>query len=540
MSKVSIKQQLILLIVVMTIIVGIVGRVGVGGVETISAQLRTVYEDRILPMQQLSHVSTVYGITVAAVAEQVMTGKLEWNVGLALIERDEQSAKASWAAYVLTKQLPEEEQLIKDMQPILKAADQALVHLKEILRAQDEEALLQFRLHELRVVVDPIAVKVEEGLQLQINETKRIYAEARAEAKTSKWLGWSLVLGGVLFGGLTGLWILFGINRQLSHMMEQTQRLAEGELSVRIDVREGNELGRLGMAFNKMADSLQDLVGKVQRSGIQVASSASELAASIKEQQATATEQAATATEVVASTKEIANTAKVLVRNMDEVAQGADTASNLAESGREDLLEMEATMSQMMDATQSISSRLAVLSEKANNIGSVVSTINKVADQTNLLSLNAAIEADKAGEHGIGFGVVATEIRRLADQTAVSTWDIEQMVKEMQSAVSSGVMSMEKFSEEVRRGVAQVAKVGERLARIVKSVQELTPHFESVYEVMQVQSDGAEQINLAIEQLSQTIQGTAQAMRESAQVVDQLNEASQRLQMAATKFKVGD
>ncbi len=118
------------------------------------------------------------------------------------------------------------------------------------------------------------------------------------------------------------------------------------------------------------------------------------------------------------------------------------------------------------------------MNEKTGNINSVVTTITKVADQTNLLSLNAAIEAEKAGEYGLGFGVVAMEIRRLADQTAVATYDIEKMVKEMQSAVSAGVMGMDKFSEEVRRGVEEVRQVSAQLAQIIHQVQALTPRFQ--------------------------------------------------------------
>jgi len=120
-----------------------------------------------------------------------------------------------------------------------------------------------------------------------------------------------------------------------------------------------------------------------------------------------------------------------------------------------------------------------------------VTTITKVADQTNLLSLNAAIEAEKAGEYGRGFAVVATEIRRLADQTAVATYDIEQMVKEMQSAVSAGGMGMDKFSEEVRRGVNEVQQVSHQLTQIIQQVQALMPRFESVNEGMQAQATGA-------------------------------------------------
>src|SRR5439155_4976801 len=122
-------------------------------------------------------------------------------------------------------------------------------------------------------------------------------------------------------------------------------------------------------------------------------------------------------------------------------------------NGQQSISRMEETMGLFIEAVGVINSKLAVLNEKAGNINQVVTTITKVADQTNLLSLNAAIEAEKAGEYGRGFAVVATEIRRLADQTAVATYDIEQMVKEMQSAVSAGVMGMDKFSEEVRKGV---------------------------------------------------------------------------------------
>ena len=135
-----------------------------------------------------------------------------------------------------------------------------------------------------------------------------------------------------------------------------------------------------------------------------------------------------------------------------------------------------------MEAAGSINAKLAVLNEKAGNINQVVTTITKVADQTNLLSLNAAIEAEKAGEYGRGFLVVATEIRRLADQTAVATYDIEQMVKEMQSAVSAGVMGMDKFSEEVRRGMQEVQQVGGQLSQIIQQVQALAPRFEAVNE----------------------------------------------------------
>src|SRR4029077_20791792 len=125
-------------------------------------------------------------------------------------------------------------------------------------------------------------------------------------------------------------------------------------------------------------------------------------------------------------------TSRELVKTMNEVNHVSEQTASLAGSGQASIGRMESNMRQIMEASSSISAKLAVLNEKTANINSVITTITKVADQTNLLSLNAAIEAEKAGEYGLGFAVVAMEIRRLADQTAVATYDIEKMVKEMQ------------------------------------------------------------------------------------------------------------
>ena len=210
-----------------------------------------------------------------------------------------------------------------------------------------------------------------------------------------------------------------------------------------------------------------------------------------QQQLSTANEIAATTSEIGATSQEISSTSKELVRTMNEVSTVAEQSAGLAGSGQVGLTHMEATMQQVVDAAAAINAKLAVLSEKAGNINQVVTTITRVADQTNLLSLNAAIEAEKAGEYGRGFAVVATEIRRLADQTAVATYDIDQIVKEIQSAVAAGVMGMDKFSQEVRRGMQEVQQVGGQLSQIIQQVQALAPRVESVNEGMQAQMTGA-------------------------------------------------
>lgn len=328
------------------------------------------------------------------------------------------------------------------------------------------------------------------------------------------------------------------VTKPLNRLVASLERMRQGDFTERLAMDRKDEFGILSDGLNRLADDLSELVGQVQRSGIQVNTTATEIAATAKQQQSTAHEIAATTAQIGATSKEISATSQELVKTMNEVNHVSEETAHLAGSGQTSIGRMEATMRQIMDASGSITAKLAVLNEKTTNINSVVTTITKVADQTNLLSLNAAIEAEKAGEYGLGFAVVAMEIRRLADQTAVATYDIEKMVKEMQSAVSAGVMGMDKFSEEVRRGVEEIRQVSTHLAQIIHQVQTLTPRFQTVNEGMHAQSTGAQQISETLTQLTEAAQQTAESLRQSNMAIEQLNGAARGLQASVARFKL--
>ncbi|NBF13895.1 methyl-accepting chemotaxis protein [Pseudomonas sp. PAMC 29040] len=342
----------------------------------------------------------------------------------------------------------------------------------------------------------------------------------------------------VLAAALCGYLLLQAIMSPMKRIVSILEVMRSGDLSSRLNLERKDEFGAVETGFNDMMTELTSLVSQAQRSSVQVTTSVTEIAATSKQQQATATETAATTTEIGATSREIAATSRDLVRTMTEVTSAADQASILAGSGQQGLARMEETMHQVMGAADLVNAKLAILNEKAGNINQVVVTIVKVADQTNLLSLNAAIEAEKAGEYGRGFAVVATEVRRLADQTAVATYDIEQMVREIQSAVSAGVMGMDKFSEEVRRGMFEVTQVGEQLSQIIHQVQALAPRVLMVNEGMQAQATGAEQINLALVQLGDASSQTVESLRQASFAIDELSQVAVGLRSGVSRFKV--
>lgn len=359
----------------------------------------------------------------------------------------------------------------------------------------------------------------------------------------------------LLYGGLTmvlAALLAALIGRRMAHPIELATNLsgkiATGDLQSTREalagakaagvMRSRDEVGELARAFQIMTGNLDSLIGQVHRSGIQVTTSATEIAASARELEATVSEQAASTTQVSVTSREISVTAEELNKTMDGVNSSLNDTINMAESGRVDLTRMEGAMRGLIKATASISAKLEVINDRANKISNVVTTINKISDQTNLLSLNAAIEAEKAGEFGRGFSVVAREISRLADQTAMATQDISHVVAEMQTSVASGVMEMDKFADEVRRGVDTVVNQTGQLARIIDQVRSHGPQFTSVKDGMRGQFLGAQQISEAMEQLALSAEQTRESLHEFKQATEQLNEAIQGLQGEVARFRV--
>ncbi|MBA4416658.1 MAG: hypothetical protein C0392_01915 [Syntrophus sp. (in: bacteria)] len=334
------------------------------------------------------------------------------------------------------------------------------------------------------------------------------------------------------------------ITRPLAIVKERLQRMAEGDLQTHeeggtaVQAWGTNETGQLLGALHTMRVNLDSLIGKVQLSGIQVTSSTTEIAASARELEATVAQQAASIKEVTATARDISNISDTMVHTMEKVNEAVDETAVTAESGRDKLNRMENSMRDFIHATGYISSKLGVINDKANKISSIVTTINKISDQTNLLSLNAAIEAEKAGEYGKGFSVVAREITHLSDQTAIATKDIEYMVREMQSSVSSGVMEMDKFAEGIRRGVDEAVSASAQLGRIIDKVKALGPQFEHASGAMHTQVEGAQQISEAMMQLSAMAEQTKDSLSEFKEVTEQLNDAVHALRAEVSRFKL--
>lgn len=351
--------------------------------------------------------------------------------------------------------------------------------------------------------------------------------------------------------GLIGLGIALGLGfyargvarrlvARVNRAAEAAEKVAAGDLTVRVVAEGTDESGALLQAIRSMAESLENLVMRVKRSSVELMSTATEFAATTASQEATAAGFGASSSQIAAAVKEISATSQELMSTMDDVSRAANDTADIADEGRASIAGLDQTMRGLATATSGISSKLSTIRDKAGDINVVVTTITKIADQTHLLSVNAAIEAEKAGEHGLGFLVLAREIRRLADQTAVSTLNIEQIVRQMQSAVSTGVAEMERFTHDVENGVATAKDVAQRFAGIIEQVKAASHRFEQVGEGMRSQNQGAKQIDEAMRTLTEGARHTAASVREFNVATEHLRDAVGGLRGEIARFRVSE
>lgn len=329
------------------------------------------------------------------------------------------------------------------------------------------------------------------------------------------------------------------VRRRIDRAVRAAERIAQGDLTVRL-ATDGHkdEAGALLETLGVMAERLSVLIARVQTAGRTLDASVVDLGKSTATQRSAATPLGTTTTEVAAAAKQISATGVELARTMESVQVNAAATADLAKRGREQLAAVDGSMRELDTATVSVAGKLATINERAIAINTVVTTITKVADQTNLLSVNAAIEAEKAGEQGRGFLVVAREIRRLADQTAGSSLDIARLVEEMQSAVSAGVMEMDRFAEKVRRSVEDVNETSRQMGAIIGQVAENTERFRAVTEGMASQSAGAVQISDATAQIQQSARAAIDGLARLSATARAIEGATGALHSEVSAFRI--
>ncbi len=341
--------------------------------------------------------------------------------------------------------------------------------------------------------------------------------------------------------GVVVIWLAaMGITRPIARMVERFKDIAEGEgdLTQRVDESRKDEIGELGKWFNRFLGQIHDTVSEVSQSSSEVASAATEIAASCEEMAASIAEQSEQVRQMSEAIDNVSESITGVANQSEEGVRQAQEAGHVAEEGGQVVSRTIEDMNLISEAVASSAASVAELGERGKQIGQIIEVINDIADQTNLLALNAAIEAARAGEHGRGFAVVADEVRKLADRTTKATEEIGESISAIQSGTDQAVEKMNSGTEQVARGTEQASQAGESLSKIVTSADAVRDVIQNIAGAMQQQAAASEELSRNIETISSAGQQATQGTNQAAEAASHLSEKAEQLRRIVGRFKI--
>ncbi len=333
---------------------------------------------------------------------------------------------------------------------------------------------------------------------------------------------------------------LEAVTAPINEQSEVLEKMSAGDLTVRMTGEYKGDFLAIKSSINSLADSFSSALSDVSAAVQATASASNQISSSTEEMAAGAQEQSAQTTEVAGAVEEMTKTIFETTKNSGLASDAAKNAGTIAKEGGKVVGETIDGMNRVAEVVKKSADTVEALGKSSDQIGEIVQVIDDIADQTNLLALNAAIEAARAGEQGRGFAVVADEVRKLAERTTKATKEIATMIRQIQKDTKGAVLSMKEGTEEVEKGKLLADKAGQSLKQIITGAQEVVDMSTQVAAASEEQSSAAEQISKNIESISSVTQQSAAGVQQIARAAEDLNRLTLNLQELVSRFKIDE
>jgi len=400
---------------------------------------------------------------------------------------------------------------------------------KEIMKSALEQSYVSHRtqIDKLVVLVDKKCTATEESAGVSLKK----YLTAI--------VGVNLLI--ILAVIVAGLLISRDVQKQLGgdpiDVTKIAQAVASGDLTCSFDIKAGHS-NSLMASMNLMVSNLKDLISQAMNISLTISSASTQLQATSEQIATGAEEVAAQTTTVATASEEMTSTSSDIARNCLLAAETSNRSSTSANSGAAIVQETIAGMGRITERVKNSAGTVESLGARSEQIGQIVGTIEDIADQTNLLALNAAIEAARAGEQGRGFAVVADEVRALAERTTRATKEIGDMIKAIQSETKTAVKAMEEGVNEVEKGTELSQRSGHALQEILNEINEVSMQINQIATAAEEQTATTNEITCNIHQVSDVIHQTARGAEETSAAAAQLSEQAAQLKNLVSRFKI--
>jgi methyl-accepting chemotaxis protein len=343
----------------------------------------------------------------------------------------------------------------------------------------------------------------------------------------------------VILAIVSFLVIKFKISSPMTHLNEMMGTIEEtGDLTMKIAIDSEDESGRMATSFNKMIHKFHDITRDIQGTADHLASSSEELSASATQIARGTEEQDGRASHVATASQQMSATVIEVAKNASGASESAKAANDAAIKGGDVVKKTIDSMNGIAVTAKESSEVISSLGSRSQEIGKIIKVIDEIADQTNLLALNAAIEAARAGEQGRGFAVVADEVRKLAERTGKATKEIGEMIKAIQEETEKAIVTMDKEVKVVEEGVALAQEAGESLTEISSQVEEVTAVIQQIATASEEQSTAADQISGDIETVASITKETATGSQQIVVASQEMAQLASNLQTVVAMFKI--
>ncbi len=366
-------------------------------------------------------------------------------------------------------------------------------------------------------------------------------AVAESEQKARKSLQSFEIVGGMALGLAIVLAVLLSqmIAGPIAEISRVAERVAARDLTVEISANgRGDEVGMLAETFRKMVENLRGVTREIGEGVSVLGTAASEILASTTQVASGAAETATSVSETTSTVEEVKQTSQVSVQKANYVSESAQKTSQVSQKGKSAVAEAVDGMNHIREQMDSVAESIVRLSEQSQAIGEIIATVNDLADQSNLLAVNAAIEAAKAGEQGKGFAVVAQEVKSLAEQSKQATGQVRSILTDIQKATSTAVMATEQGSKAVEAGVRQTAQAGEAVRTLAESIAEAAQAATQIAASSQQQLVGMDQVALAMENIKQASAQNVASTRQAEVAAQNMHQLGQKLKELVSQYRV--
>lgn len=387
-------------------------------------------------------------------------------------------------------------------------------------------------------IIGPQIAGKGDSLVGSINASRtEIKKKTESSAASAQWV--LMITGAVVMIIAIAVMILIikSVKSSMCSFSSRFTEIANGDLTVRIE--EGrDELGLLAQNFNGFADQIQNIIAEVAGSANEVASAATEIAASNEELSQGMSNQQIQSSQVSAAVEQMSSSVSEVALKAKDASDAATLSGQQAERGGQIVQSTVEGMESINCEVEETATSVAELGKRGEQIGEIIAVINDIADQTNLLALNAAIEAARAGEHGRGFAVVADEVRKLAERTTHATTEVSESIRAIQDETQKAVERMDVSTDRVNDGMGYAREAGESLSAIVCSSQDVAGMIQSIAASADEQSAASGEISRSVQEINSVTEESARSVEQAATAANQLSYKAEQLQMLVSKFKV--